>query len=231
MPPTDNLLIRQLPRRVRQALLSRCQPFVLAPSAELGQPGQPLRHAHFLSEGFVSLVIDMDRYPSLQVGMVDRDDMLGAELLLGLGKAPWRAVVQGPGLSWRIGARALRQECALHPSLLRLVQASVLLHLQQQTLTAACERFHHLSERLARWLLVCQDAARSDRFHVTQECMALMLGVRRVGVTVAASEFQQGGLIRYHRGELSVLDRDALVARACSCYAADRQLRQAMGRG
>ncbi|OSZ65801.1 Crp/Fnr family transcriptional regulator [Hydrogenophaga sp. IBVHS2] len=228
MPPTDNLLIRQLPRRVRQALLSRCQPFVLAPSAELGQPGQPLRHAYFLTEGFVALLIDMDAYPSLQVGMVGRDDMLGAELLLGLGKAPWRAVVQGPGLSWRIGAQALRRECALHPSLLRLVQARALLHLQQQTLTAACGRFHHLSERLARWLLVCQDAAHSSRFHITQECMALMLGVRRVGVTVAASEFQQGGLIRYHRGELTVLDRVALAARACSCYAADRQLRQAL---
>ena len=108
----------------------------------------------------------MDRYPSLQVGMVDRNDMLGAELLLGLGKAPWRAVVQGPGLSWRIGARALRQECALHPSLLRLVQASVLLHLQQQTLTAACERFHHLSERLARWLLVCQDALSTEMYRL-----------------------------------------------------------------
>lgn len=228
MPTTDNLLIRQLPHRARQQLLASCEPFELAASAELVRRGQPLRHAHFLTEGFVSLVIDMAPYPALQVGMVGRDDMLGADLLLGLGKAPWRAVVQGPGLSWRIGARALRRECALHPALLRLVRASVLLQLQRQTLAVACGRFHHLSERLARWLLVCQDAAHSDRFHVTQECMALMLGVRRVGVTVAASEFQHGGLIRYHRGELTVLDRPALTARACSCYAADRVLQRAI---
>ncbi len=228
MRPTDNLLIRDLPRSARQQLLARCEPFDLAASAELGVRGQPLRHAHFLTGGFISLVIDMASFPALQVGMVGRDDMLGGELLLGLGKAPWRAVVLGDGLSWRIGALALRRECALQPALLRAVQRSVLLQLHQQTLVAACERFHRLSPRLARWLLVCQDAAHTDRFHVTQECMALMLGVRRVGVTVAAGELQQSGLIRYHRGEVTVLDRPALTARACSCYAADRQLRLAM---
>lgn len=231
MPPCDNLLIRQLPRHARQQLLARCEPFELLSASELGRRGQPLRHAHFLTEGFVSLMIDMDHYPALQVGMVGREDMVGAELLLGPGKAPWRAVVQGPGVSWRISARALQLECALHPSLRRLVQASVLLHLHRQALAAACGHFHHLSERLARWLLVCQDASQSDRFHVTQESMALMLGVRRAGVTVAASELQHGGLIRYHRGELTVLDRDALTHRACRCYAADRQLQQRMAMG
>ncbi|MBA4195100.1 MAG: Crp/Fnr family transcriptional regulator [Comamonadaceae bacterium] len=230
MLPDDNLLIRQLPRAARQQLLARCEPFELAASAELGVRGQPLRHAHFLTAGFVSLVLDMDHYPALQVGMVGRDGMLGGELLMDPGKAPWRAVVQGAGLSWRIGARALRRECALHPSLLRAVQGSVLLHLHRQTLAAACERFHLLSARLARWLLVCQDAAHSDRFHVTQEGMARLLGVRRAGVTVAASSFQHSGLIRYHRGEVTVLDRNALTVCACTCYAADHRLRMALSR-
>ena len=230
MPPTDNLLIRQLPRAARQQLLARCEPFELAASAEEGFGLSMLWNKQETIENFVALVLDMDHYPALQGGMVGRDGMLGGELLMDPGKAPWRAVVQGAGLSWRIGARALRRECALHPSLLRAVQGSVLLHLHRQTLAAACERFHLLSARLARWLLVCQDAAHSDRFHVTQEGMARMLGVRRVGVTVAAGEFQHGGLIRYHRGEVTVLDRTALTARACSCYAADHRLRLALPR-
>jgi CRP-like cAMP-binding protein len=103
-----------------------------------------------------------------------------------------------------------------------LVQTNLLVRLHQQTLAAACERFHTIGPRLARWLLMSQDRAQSDTFHVTQEFMALLLGVRRVGVTVAAREFQQSGLIEYHRGELTVLNRSALEAQACSCYAADR---------
>lgn len=228
MLPTDNLLIRQLPRTARKHLLDQCEPFELELSADLGVRGQPLSHAHFPIEGFVSLVIDVDDYPALEVGMVGREAMLGAELLLGAAKAPWRALVQGPGHSWRISAQALRRECATSPTLMHLVRTSLLVRLHQQALASACERFHMIGPRLARWLLMSQDRAQSDRFHVTHESMALMLGVRRVGVTVAAGEFQHSGLIRYHRGELTVLDRSALEARACSCYAADLALHQAL---
>lgn len=228
MLPAENLLIRQLPRTVRKHLLDQCESIELVLSAELSARGQPLSHAHFPVDGFISLVIDVDDYPALEVGMVGRESMLGAELLLGNAKAPWRALVQGPGHSWRIGARALRRECAISPALLQAVQTSLLVRLHQQALASACERFHMIGPRLARWLLMSQDRAQSDQFHVTHESMALLLGVRRVGVTVAAGEFQHSGLIRYHRGELTVLDRPALEARACSCYAADRSLYQAL---
>ncbi len=230
MLPADNLLIRQLPRTARKHLLDQCEPFELVLSADLSVRGQPLSHAHFPIEGFISLVIDVDQYPALEVGMVGREAMLGAELLLGQAKAPWRALVQGPGHSWRIGAVALRRECATSPALLHLVQTILLVRLHQQALASACERFPMIGPRLARWLLMSQDRAQNDRFHVTHESMALMLGVRRVGVTVAAGEFQHSGLIRYHRGELTVLDRGALEARACSCYAADQALHQALFR-
>jgi CRP-like cAMP-binding protein len=228
MLPADNLLIRQLPRLARKHLLDQCEPFELVMSAELSVRGQSLSHAHFPVKGFISLVIDVDTYPALEVGMAGREAMLGAELLLGSAKAPWRAVVQGAGHSWRIGAQALRRECATSPALLKAVQTSLLVRLHQQALASACERFHMIGPRLARWLLMSQDRAQSDRFHVTHEGMALMLGVRRVGVTVAASALQNSGLIRYHRGELTVLDRDALEARACTCYAADRTLHHAL---
>ncbi len=228
MSTAENFLIRQLPRTARKHLLDQCDPFELVLSAELSVRGQPLSHAHFPVGGFISMVIDMDDYPALEVGMVGREAMLGAELLLGVAPVPWRALVQGPGHSWRIGAKALRRECAISPALLQVVQSSLLVRLHQQALASACERFHMIGQRLARWLLMSQDRAQSDRFHVTHEGMATMLGVRRVGVTLAASELQDCGLIRYHRGELTVLDRRALEARACCCYEADRASHRAL---
>ncbi len=231
MSQVQNLLIQQLPEAVRTRLLDQCEPFELVLSAELSVRGKPLSHAYFPKSGFISLVIDVDTYPELEVGMVGRESMLGSELVLGLAKTPWRALVQGPGHSWRIEAEALRQECVASPALRQVIQTSLLVRLHQQTLASACERFHEIGPRLARWLLMSQDRAQADTFHVTQEFMALMLGVRRVGVTVAANEFQKSGLIAYHRGELTVLDRLALQAQACSCYAADRKLHAELSEG
>lgn len=224
MADAENHLIQQLPKTVRQRFLERCEPFELVLSAELSERDKTLSHAYFPRHGFISLVIDVESHLPLEVGMVGREAMLGAELILGLAKTPWRALVQGAGQSWRIPPEALRQASDDMPELRRLLQNTLLVRLHQQALASACERFHMIGPRLARWLLMSQDRAESDSFHVTQEFMALMLGVRRVGVTEAASEFQQNGLIEYHRGELTVLDRAALEAQACSCYESDKQL-------
>lgn len=231
MAQADNLLMHRLPKAARQRLLDQCEPFELVLSAELSGRGEPLSHAYFPLSGFISLVIDVDTYPALEVGMVGHESMLGSELLLGLAKTPWRALVQGPGHSLRIAADALRQECIASPALRQVIQTSLLVRLHQQTLASACERFHAIGPRLARWLLMSQDRAQADTFHVTQEFMALMLGVRRVGVTVAASEFQKKGLITYHRGELTVQNRPGLEAQACGCYAADRQIHRELTEG
>lgn len=224
MAQAENLLIKQLPKADRKRLLDQCEPFELVLSDELSVRGQSLSHAYFPRSGFISLAIDVDSYLGLEVGMAGRESMLGAELVLGLAPTPWRALVQGPGLSWRIEADNLRQACSASPALRQVIQTSLLVRLHQQTLAAGCERFHLTRPRLARWLLMSQDRAQADTFHVTQEFLALMLGVRRVSVTVAASGFQKNGLISYHRGRLTVQDRAALKAQACSCYAADRRL-------
>lgn len=220
----ENSLLHRLPPAARQQLLDHCEPFELVLSEELSVRGKPLEYAHFPIEGFLSLVIDVDSHPPLEVGMVGAEAMLGSELILGLAATPWRALVQGAGSSWRIGAHELRAQITEIPALETLLQACLLARLHQQTLAAACQRYHLIAPRLARWLLMSQDRSRSEHFHVTQEFMALMLGVRRVGVTEAASHFQDDGLITYHRGELTVLDRPALEAEACSCYAADKQI-------
>ena len=219
----ENALLHKLPPAVRQRLLDHCEPFELVLSAELSVRGKPLQHAHFPIEGFLSLVIDVDSHPPLEVGMVGAEAMLGSELILGLAATPWRALVQGAGSSWRIGAQQLRTQIDAIPELEALLQACLLARLHQQTLAAACQRYHQIAPRLARWLLMMQDRSHSDCFHMTQEFMALMLGVRRVGVTEAAGHFQDAGLIAYHRGELTVLNRTGLRQHACSCYDSNLQ--------
>lgn len=224
MAAVENHLILQLPKSVRKKFLDQCEPFELVRAVDLSPTGQVLSHAYFPRTGFISMVIAVDSHPPLEVGMVGREAMLGAELVLGLTRTPWRAVVQGAGSSWRIGTAALREASDAMPEVRQLLQRTVTVRLHQQALASACERFHMIGPRLARWLLMSHDRAQSDSFHVTQEFIALMLGVRRVGVTVAAGALQHRGLIAYHRGELTVLDRVALEAEACSCYAADKQL-------
>lgn len=227
MPSADNHILQRLTPGTRQRLLERCEPVELGLSTRLGEQGQPLRHAVFPRSGFVALVVDQKDHPALSVGMIGREGVFGGELILGLSRPPWRAVVLGPGHGWRIEAQALLEVSASHIDLRQQLQGFVLVRLHQQALASACERFHPIAARLARWLLMSQDRAQSPHFHLTQECMSRMLGVRRVSVTLAAGGMQDEGLIRYRRGDVSVLDRMRLKASACSCYANDIRLAQA----
>jgi CRP-like cAMP-binding protein len=167
MPTSENHLIQQLPTAVRKQFLERCEPFELVLSAELSENNHVLSHAYFPRRGFISLVVDVDSHPAIEVGMVGREAMLGSELILGLAKTPWRALVQGAGVSWRIGADALRRASEELPELRTLVQRMLMVRLHQAALAAACERFHMIGPRLARWLLMSQDRAQSPSFHVT----------------------------------------------------------------
>jgi CRP-like cAMP-binding protein len=226
MSYTDNLLIQRLPQKARDRLIDQCESVELKASADVGVRGQALRHVHFPTDSFLSLVLDWEDYPGIGIGMVGHEGMVGAEVLLGAAPPPWRATVLGPGHSLRISAKALRQECAVSPTLLRWVSASILLRLHQQAIALACQRVHLLVPRLARWLLMSLDGARCDHFHATHESIAHMLGVRRVGITEAAGALQQSGLIHYHRGEMTVNDRPGLEQQACSCYRTDQTFRQ-----
>lgn len=223
MHPVENHLIELLPRRERQRLLAACESVELVLSEVLCEPGQPTRHVYFPTGGFISLVAPVDGSPGVEVGMVGREGMLGAQLALGVPVAPWRAVVQGSGAARRISTAAFRRELAHSPALQRLLNRYLYVLMAQHAASAGCLRFHLTGQRLARWLLMSQDRAHSDSFHITHEFLAYMLGMRRVGITAAASALQRNGLIEYHRGELTVLDRTGLEAAACSCYAADRQ--------
>jgi len=223
MDAAQNYLIELLPRKGRASLLALCEPCELTLGSVLCEPGQPTRHVWFPIDGFISLVAPIDGKPALEVGMVGREGMLGAHLALGVTTVPLHAVVQGSGPAWRVGAAAFRAEMARGAALQRVINRYLYVLMAQLTGAAACLRFHEIGPRLARWLLMSQDRAHAERFHVTHEFLAYMLGVRRVGVTGAAVALQRSGLIEYHRGEMSILDRTGLEAAACDCYATDRR--------
>lgn len=223
MNAVANHLIEILPVKDRARLLAICEPVELLLSDVLSEPGKPTRHVYFPIQGFISLVSTVDGSPGVEVGMVGSEGMLGAHLVLGVLTAPLHAVVQGSGAAWRIEAAPFKRELARSTALQRCLNRYLYVLMAQQATSAACLRFHLIGQRLARWLMMSQDRAHSDSFHVTHEFLAYMLGVRRVGVTGAASALQRNGLIRYHRGEIKVLDRKGLEAAACSCYATDHQ--------
>jgi CRP-like cAMP-binding protein len=187
----------------------------------LCRPGELLKQVYFPTEGFISLVTDTDGHPGLEVGMIGREGMLGAHIALGVSRVPLHAVVQGAGKTWRVDAKAFKAALSDSPALKRAVDRYIYVLMAQIASSAACLRFHLITPRLARWLLMSQDRAHSDSFRMTQEFLAYMLGVRRVGVTASARTLEHAGLIEYSRGNMRVLDRNGLEAAACSCYASD----------
>jgi CRP-like cAMP-binding protein len=219
----ENHLVERLPPRQRRRFLDACEPCLLVPSDVLSEPGRPARHLYFPITGFLSLVAPLAGQPGLEIDMVGREGMIGSHLALGIPTAPWRAQVRGVGTAWRIPAAAFEAAQADSPALRPLVNRYLQVRMTQLAASAACLHFHLIAPRLAKCLLTMQDCAQSDRFHVTHELLADMLGVRRVGITVAAGSLQRNGLIAYHRGTLTVRDRSGLEAAACGCYANDRR--------
>ena len=222
MPDSSNQLIARLPKSARERLDAIGQLVDLPLSQVLGEAGAPTKHVHVPIDGFVSLLAPVDSEHVIEVGMVGREGMLGIQLALGVASEPLKSLVQGQGQALRIDAAAFRGELAACPELRTTLDRYVYVLLSQHARAAACLRFHMIEERLARWLLMSQDRALSDVFQLTQEFLAYMLGVRRVGVTVAAGELQRRGLIAYERGEMTIIDRAGLELAACSCYASDR---------
>jgi len=221
--PRVNGLLGRLPSRERQRLLAHCKTVQLVLGEVLCKPGEHIRDVYFPIEGFVSLIAPVDGKASLEVGLVGDEGMLGTALILGVDFSPLHAMVQGAGSACRINAARFSEILSQSPKMQNTFNRYAFVMLVQLAQTAACTRFHLVPARLARWLLMTRDRAHSDRFRVTHEFLAYMLGVRRVGITQAAGALRARELIRYARGHIEILDVRGLQRVSCSCYAAEKR--------
>lgn len=215
-----NELLAELPRACYERLVPALVPVVLVFGDILYEPGKPMRDVFFPLNCLVSLLTLVEGHLALEVGMVGREGMVGVALALGITDSPMRALVQGGGPALRMGAARFGRELGRSPALRRGVNRYIHALMGQISQTAACNRFHTVEARLARWLLMTRDRMGSAQFRMTQDFLATMLGVRRVGVTESASALQNRKLIEYHRGSIHILDEPGLEAAACSCYSA-----------
>lgn len=223
---TTNRLLSALPQKDREQLLSHCQQVELTFAEELYCAGELIPHVYFPTEGFITLMMPGTHNAEVEVGLVGDEGVLGITLILGVYVAPFHAVVQGAGSALRITVAAFlevfEQSVALQVELKHYLSVSI----TQLGQTAACNRFHLVEARLARWLLMTQDRAHSNQFHITHVFLAYILGVRRVGVTKAASSLLKQKLISYKRGNITILNRMGLEAISCECYRADKEIYQ-----
>ena len=190
---------------------------------ELGQvlaaATEPFDHVYFPETAVVSIINHMSDGGAVEVGTIGNEGMVGIASFLEADPGQNETVVQIPGTARRAPASAVADGAHGHPTLRRLLNRYTQTYLTQVAQTAACNRLHGIEERCARWLLMTHDrVGRAETFPLTQEYLAIMLGVRRAGVTLAAGSLRDAGLIRYSRGAVHVIDREGLEAASCECY-------------
>jgi CRP-like cAMP-binding protein len=217
-PPSTNRILQSLPARDLLRLNRQLEPVRLSFGQVLYEPGKTIRHVYFPLDSLISLLTAVDRKRSLEVGMVGNEGMAGMPFILGAGESGVRVIVQGAGGALRMAAEPFRKEFDRTPHLQQALYRYTYALMAQISQTAACNRFHEAEQRLARWLLMTRDRVGTDEFALTQEFLAHMLGLRRVGVTEAATSLKRRRLIDYSRGKLRVMDRPGLESASCCCY-------------
>lgn len=217
-PASGNHLLARLPLAEQARIASRLVPVLLKPKQVLYRQGQPIDKLYFLDSGVISLISMMGDGKSVEVGVVGQEGAVGIHALYGPATMPCEALVQVAGQAESLKLADLRSDSRngrlLTDQLCRYSQALLIQIIQ----TAGCNRLHSLRQRAARWILTMQDRAGTDRFPLTQELLAIMLGVRRPSVTVAALSLQRSGLIDYRHGRMAIRNRPGLEAASCECY-------------
>ncbi len=213
-----NRILGALPRKEYRKLLAILEPVRLPFGEILYEAHAQIRHVYFPDDCFVSMLTTVDTDRAAEVGLIGSEGMIGIPMALGVAVSPFRAVVQGGGTAMRLKTGEFRDSFIKSAALKREVFLFTHLLMIQIAQTAACNRFHVVTQRMARWMLMTRDRVNSNEFRITQEFLALMLGVRRVGVSAAMSTLRERELIVYRRGTITILDHEGLVAVACACY-------------
>lgn len=214
-----NHLLASLPRKSYRDLLPGLAAVKLVFGDVLYENGDRIREVYFPGKSVVSLLTVVDGRNALEVGLVGPEGMVGIPLALGMPTSPVRALVQGAGDAMRMSTASFRKAYEANPPLRRELHRYTHALMAQITQTAACNRFHVVEARLARWLLMTRDRVRADELPMTQDTLARMLGVHRPTISVAAEALRERGLIAYKRGRIVIGDREGLVAASCEHYA------------
>ncbi|HZP63495.1 MAG TPA: Crp/Fnr family transcriptional regulator [Terriglobales bacterium] len=216
--PVSNLVLRAIPQREYELLEPYLEPFDLRRQQILREPGEKIDFAYFLNSGLCASVVLTTDGRSVEVAVIGKEGVIGSAVAVGLNRSPHRVVVQVPGNCLRIASDVLEQLMPDLPELQRQLGRYVMVRGMQVAQIAACNRLHEIEQRLARWLLMCQDRIDSDWLPVTHEFLAQMLGTGRPSVSLAAGVLQKAGLIENLRGTVKILKRKELENSACECY-------------
>lgn len=221
--PRSNDLLERVPHRDRSRLAHLLEPVVLTCGEVLHEPGR-IKQVYFPVDSVVSLLAPLKGHLAIECAVVGNEGMVGVPLALGIRTSQVHVIVQGSGSALCMGASAFVRELQRNAPLKTGLDRYIHHRMGQLVQTAACNAFHSIEARCARWLLMSRDRMASDEIEVTHEFLARMLGVRRVGVTVAAGNLQRQGLISYTRGRMTILDSGGLAKSACECYGVVRKL-------
>lgn len=213
-----NRVLASIPAREYKRLQAHLEPIELKFRQVLYEPGESIRHVFFPVDCLISLLTAVDKRRTLEVGMVGNEGMAGMPFILGMGVSGVRAIVQGAGIALRMSSATFRIEFDRNRPLQDALYRYTYALMAQVSQTAACNRFHEAEPRLSRWLLMTRDRVGADEFPLTHEFLAHMLGLRREGVTEAASALKRRKVISYTRGNIQILDVRGLKKASCSCY-------------
>ena len=213
-----NRILASLPEDELQRLESHMSLVELSRGAALVHAGKTVEYVCFIETGLASIVTTMRDGTSVEAGVVGLEGIAGLPILLGSQSMPHRTFMQMAGSAYRLKAEVVRREFEKPGKLRQKLQHYLQAHLMQVSQTAACNRLHEVAERLARWLLMCQDRTGSEDLRITHQSLADMLGAPRPTVTLAAGILQRRGLIEYRRGRVKILNRKKLEQASCECY-------------
>jgi len=217
--PKQNHLLAALPDSARKRIIPRLKLVKLNLGDVIHESGQSIDFVYFPTNSIISMLSVMLNGDSAEISVVGNEGIAGIAVFMGGDSTPSRTVVQSSGFAYRMPAAELKFEfnnyADVRTLMLRYTQALI----TQMSQTAVCNRHHRIDQQLCRWLLLSLDRLTDNQLNMTQELIANMLGVRREGVTEAASKLQKQGVIEYHRGHIKVIDRAKLETLCCECYA------------